>query len=172
LKWVICAVLVGVVIYALWRSRGELLGFLQRLREFFARLFGGAPAAADEPAGVQGESEPGPRPFSEYPDPFATGDADRYSPDELVSYSFEALEAWAREQGWPREPDQTPHEFAQQLGSRVEALSSDARRLADLYCRVAYAPDTVPRKSAAGLRELWHKLEPPRRAVFEAPAST
>ena len=90
--------------------------------------------------------------------PFLTGAADRYSADELVSYSFQALEAWARERGWPREPDQTPHEFAQQLGTHAGSLSKDVRRLADLYCRVAYAPGTLPPKSVAPLRDLWHHL--------------
>jgi len=165
-------VLLAVVIYALWRSRAEWPGLLERLREFWRRLFGGKPGAADETASAsEGSDGPGLPRFSYYPDPFATGDAGRYSPDELVSYSFDALEAWARDQGWPREPDQTPHEFAYQLGARVESLSEDVRRLADLYCRVAYAPDTVPRKSVTALRDLWYKLEPPRRTSFETPTS-
>ena len=84
--------------------------------------------------------------------------ADRCSPDELVRYSFEALEAWGREHGWARGPEQTPHEFAHEIGTRVHALSTDVRRLADLYCRVAYAGHTLPARSVAPLKELWREL--------------
>ena len=69
-----------------------------------------------------------------------------------------ALEAWGREHACPREPDQTPHEFAHQIGTRVESLSQDVRRLADLYCRVAYSPGTLSRARAAPLQHLWRQL--------------
>ena len=84
--------------------------------------------------------------------------ADRCSADELVRYSFAALEAWAREHGWARGPEQTPHEFAHDLGTRVQSLSQDVRRLADLYCRVAYARESVASKSVAPLKQLWQEL--------------
>jgi len=97
--------------------------------------------------------------------------ADRCSADELVRFSFEALEAWAREHGWARGPDQTPHEFAHEIGTRVDSLSQDVRRLADLYCRVAYAPDTLPPRSVAPLKQLWQELrhrEPQWGHVFNS----
>jgi len=163
LKWIFYGVILLVVGYWLWRSRADLLAaarnFFQELRDFWRRLFGGRAGAADQAADSgEGPQTPTHRPFAAFPDPFASGMADRCSPDELVRYTFAALEAWAREHGWARGPDQTPHEFAQDLGTRVHALSQDVRRLADLYCRVAYARESVPRKSVAPLKQLWQEL--------------
>jgi hypothetical protein len=163
LKWIFYGLLLLAIVYWLWRSRAELLrafrDFLQGWREFWQRLFGRKTAAAEGPAGAETGPERAPaRPFSDFPDPFATGAADRLSPNELVRYSFEALEAWAREHGWARGPEQTPHEFAHDVGTRVHALAQDVRRLADLYCRVAYTEETLSRKRVAPLKHLWQEL--------------
>ena len=98
------------------------------------------------------------RPFADYTDPFASGMAERYSPAELVRYTFEAVEAWALEHGQPRQADQTPHEFARCLVSNFSSLGEDAGRLADLYCQAAYAPVTLPAASVARLSHLWQNL--------------
>ena len=71
--------------------------------------------------------------FADFADPFATGTASRYSAAQLVQYSFEALEAWAREHGCPRQPDQTAYEFAQHLAAHRQNLEQGARQLAALY---------------------------------------
>jgi hypothetical protein len=161
LKWAIYAVLACVIGYWLWRRRAEWLKALANLREgwrhFWQRLFGRKASVAAQAAAEEGPIAAPPRPFTDFPDPFGVG-AGRYSPDELVRHSFEAVEAWAREHGCPRSVEQTPHEFARQLGTRATALSQDIRRLADLYCRVAYAPGTLPRTSVAPLEHLWRKL--------------
>jgi hypothetical protein len=134
-------------------------GFLRGWRAFWQNLFGRGRKEADETAAAEdGPKQPVLRPLAAFADPFATGVADRYSPDELVQYSFEALEAWAREHGCVREPDQTPHEFARNVGAREESLAREARLLADLYCQVAYAPGTVPAASVERLRPLWEQL--------------
>jgi hypothetical protein len=98
------------------------------------------------------------RAFAEFPDPFATGAAGRHRPNDLVKYSFEAFEAWARERGCPRSPDQTPHELARNVGVHAASLARDARRLADLYCLVAYTPLSLPPESVEQLREFWQQL--------------
>jgi len=162
-RWVFYGALIVVAAIWLWRSRDRVLAALRQLlaewRAFWQRLFGSSKKEAEEPAHADdGLRQPLLPPFSAFTDPFATGAAARYSPDELVRYSFEALEAWAREQGWPREPEQTPHEFARLVGSRAGSLSRDTRRLADLYCWVAYAPGTLPSGRADSLRRLWHEM--------------
>ena len=161
LKLLLYAVILGLVGYWLWKSRAQVLAaiqqFLRELSEFWARLFGGRrhdDAVVDE----KGAETPPPRPFSDYADPFASGAAARHPPDAIVRYTFEAVEAWAREQGCPRHPDQTPQEFARQIGNHADALSAGAATLADLYCRIAYASARLSPQSIRPLEPFWQTL--------------
>jgi hypothetical protein len=163
LKWLFYLVLILGVAYFAWRSRAAiaqaLRDFLDALRAFWASLFG--PKGGPKQAGSEeaaSEVKAVPRPFAEYADPFAAGWAERWPPDELVRYSFAALEAWAREHGCPRGPEQTPHEFADNVGDRSKHLKSHCRKMADLYSRAAYASGTLPATSTASLREFWQQL--------------
>jgi len=163
LKWAFYGLLIVIGGYALWRSRKEVAGAFRRLlaawRAFWAWLFGRKTAGAEAAAAADAPPPAPPvRRLADFVDPFAAGTAGRLSPDELVRYSFEALEAWGRETGAPRHPDQTAHEFAQQVGILAEPLARDARLLADLYCRVAYAPGTLPRRSLRPLETFWRNL--------------
>jgi hypothetical protein len=156
LKWLLYAALIAAAAYWLWRSRHELAAALRRLleawRDFWSWLFGGK--RKEKAAAAEGQQQAALAPaqrFADFVDPFAVGTADRYRPDDLVRYSFEALEAWARENGLTREPDQTPYEFSRRVGAQVESLAGDLRTLADLYYTAAYARG---RLSAAGVRPL------------------
>jgi len=163
LKWLFYLAVIAGVAYGAWRSRAALAqalkDFLEAWRAFWASLFGGKQgpkeAAGEEAAG---EVKPAPRPFADYADPFAAGWAERWSPDELVRYSFAALEAWGREHGCPRGPEQTPYEFAENVGDRAKHLGRLCRKMADLYSRAAYAPGTLPATSVAPLRDFWQQL--------------
>lgn len=161
LHWLYNLAFIICVGYLIWRYRHEVLNalknFLQALRDFWAGLFGRTPAPPTVVA-APGPASPPPRPFADFPDPFATGDAARYDPRELVAYSFRALEAWSRERGCPRGEEQTPHEFAWQLGARQATLAADVRNLADLYCQAAYSTLPLTPNSVAGLQRLWLAL--------------
>ncbi len=161
-KWAFYGAVVLAAAYLLWRSRAEVLAaireFLAALRDFWNGLWGlkrpraSAVVAADIPI------EFPPAPFSTYADPFATGIAGRYSTEELVRYSFEAFEAWAREHGCPREIDTTPHELARDVAKRNAHITSDARNMAELYGLVAYAEGDLPANSSEQLRHLWQTM--------------
>jgi hypothetical protein len=149
-------------LYWLWKNWSRVVEgfrqFLQELRDLWARLFGGK--AKDAEAAPQ-EEKPAAVPeraFGDYVDPFAAGLAARYAPAELVRYTFEATEAWARENGCRRDPDQTPHEFAARLGRQAETLQTSAAALARLYCQAAYAPGTLAADGLVPLAELWRQL--------------
>ena len=164
LKWLYHVLFIVVVGYLVWRYRHAVLpalqNFLKALREFWEQLFGRRklPQTAAATATAAAATAPPPRPFTDFQDPFATGATGRYSPRQLVAYSFDALEAWSHERGWVRGAEQTPHEFAQQLGSREARLAADVRSLADLYCQAAYSPQPLSPESVAGLRRLWQIL--------------
>ncbi len=165
-KLILYAVVLGVIAYLAWKNWPQVVAAMRQLiadlRNLWASLFGGKKAvpAANAEAEETTKPPPPPRPFADYADPFASGAAARWTADQLVCYTFEALEAWARENGCRRQPDQTPHEFAYRVGGHVESLGEDSLLLAGLYSRVAYAPGTLPRESAAPLERLWTRLRP------------
>ena len=97
-------------------------------------------------------------PFLAFSNPFADGTADGRSPEELVRYSFEALEAWAGDRDAPRQPDETPLEFAARLGDQFVWLRPDSRRLALLVARMAYAEGNLPADSRSTLEHFWERL--------------
>lgn len=160
LKWTIWIVLLAVVIYWLWTRSERVREFFRQLAAMWAELLAWLSGKRRPAEGDTAETpaETGHRPFSAYPDPFLTGHADEWPIERLVRYSFEALEAWARENGCPRRPEQTPHEFAEQIAAQVPSLAREARRLAGLYSRVAYARGRLPAANVELLRTFWHNI--------------
>jgi hypothetical protein len=176
LKWIVFALIVIVVIVMLLRSGlGFLANFMQwakdlldALRNFWANLFGrrGKEKARvgeddDLPAG------PPRRPFSAFANPFATGEAAGMSPQELLRYTFEALQAWAWERDLGRQQGETPLEFANRLAEEFPAFGVEVRRLAYLYARAVYARGELPAGMPDEVRQFWEKLE----IVAEQPLS-
>ena len=172
-KLLLYALLIALAIWWLRRHWAAVLAaiqdFLAGWRQFWASLFGRKREKAE--AAQQGPSpaQPALPRFADFVDPFLAGTADQQSPAELVNYTFLALEAWAREHGCARQPDQTPHEFAWSVGQRAPDFVEHARRLADLYCRVAYAPGTLGPASVEHLRQFWQNI-PQEAAAMQSPA--
>jgi hypothetical protein len=162
LKLIFYAALIVAGFWVYRKYKDELLaGFrdlFKDLRAFWDRLFGRKAPVAAEAEAAPVSAGPTYRPFAAYPDPFASGKAGRYTPEQLVKYSFEAFEAWAREHGCPRHPEQTPHEFAQAIGAKNATVSRPARALAELYSRLAYASGPLPSSSIDHLKQLWTAL--------------
>jgi Domain of unknown function (DUF4129) len=157
-KWLIYAAIAVAVAFLLIRHWSR---FIEMLAKFWADLlaaFGGR--RGDE---RDASAEPGAAPlpvvrFAAFENPFFSGAAGRMPPAQLVRYTFEALEAWARERVVARPPEQTPLEFAQELGRRDPALAKDVTSTAELYVRVAYARKNPSRESVAVLERLWRRM--------------
>jgi len=157
-KWLIYAAIAVAVAFLLIRHWSR---FVEMLAKFWADLlaaFGGR--RGDE---RDASAEPGAAPlpvvrFAAFENPFFSGAAGRMPPAQLVRYTFEALEAWARERVVARPPEQTPLEFAQELGRRDPALAKDVTSTAELYVRVAYARKNPSRESVAVLERLWRRM--------------
>jgi hypothetical protein len=137
-----------------WRHIDDIVNWLASLLAGWRSVFAGQ---KEKPAAPEAQIRL--KSFAEYADPFATGLADRYSPEELVRYSFEALEAWGRDNGIPRDPDQTVHEFSRAVAAIADYLAGSARQLADLYSRAAYAPGTLPPNTVDQLRDFWQTID-------------
>jgi hypothetical protein len=167
LKWLYNLIFLAIVAYLVWRNREQVLealrNFWAAIRAFWENLFGIRRAEPAEDEAVTVAAAP-PRPFADFPDPFTTGDAQRWSPRELVAYSFQALEAWGREHGCQRGLEQTPHEFAGCLADCETPLGLEATQLADLYCCAAYSSGTLPRDRVGRLQTLWQLLRARRAA--------
>ena len=152
-----------LVLYWSWRFRDELLAWLQSLFSGFSWGRSEKEHKAATAAPIRHRS------FTQFRDPFATGLAARHSPEELVRYSFEAFEAWGRDNGWPRREDQTPNEFARTAGGRVEHFAAPSKALADLYNRLAYAPGSLPPTALEQVRAFWqaipHTIQAPAKIV-------
>lgn len=159
LYWLLFLAIVGYFVWRYWpQVLAAITGFIQAIREFLERLFGGRGAAEGDEEASDAESAPPPRPFTDYADPFTTGAASNYTPQQLVAYTFEAVEAWAREHGCERGTEQTPHEFAGRVAASAALVGAEARTLADLYCMEAYSQDSLSRASVQRLERLWQVL--------------
>lgn len=158
-KWMIYGVMGAAAIFVAIRHWSRLVAILAQLWADFLSLFGFGPGsavggAADE-QGTMGTER---LPFSAYEDPFTTGAARQMTPAELVVYTFEALEAWGREQVIERPPEQTPLEFAQELGRRQPAASKDFSATAELYVQVAYARKNPPKEGVEIIERMWRRM--------------
>jgi hypothetical protein len=149
---IVAAVLAGryrAEILAAWRK------LLAELRDLWAKWFGKPEAQRDEQPAAPVQR---PRRFADFADPFAGGQASRMSPAELVRYTFQALEAWGRDNGCTRTEGQTALEYAAAIGQLDQELAREAQHLAELYSRLAYAPPAAIRTTFEPLRSLWRKL--------------
>lgn len=169
LKWVVFTVLVLAMAFYLFRNGVKYLAnfsqwarrLLAALDAFWQRLFGwlSRQSAAPELAEKHEMRPTPPVPFTSFANPFRSGSAAQQSPEELVRYSFEALEAWAREHDLERHPEETAGEFTRRLGGSTPALESEVKQLAGLYARAAYARGRLPDSSLSSLEKFWERLE-------------
>ena len=158
-KWIIYGLLAIAGVVLIIRYWSQLVDLLAKLWVEFLSLFGRKPNPSNSLAtDDEGDDSLPKRPFASFVNPFATGAADRMTSPQLISYTFDALEAWSREQDIERHPEQTPLEFADELGRRVPALANDAAQMAQLYVQIAYARNVPAKERLEVLSRLWRRL--------------
>jgi hypothetical protein len=166
LKWIVFAVLAIIVLFVVFRHGLQFLSnfmpwaknLLAAIDAWLKGLFGRREKEVEvrevvAPAAVESRV-----PFAAFTNPFADGTADGRSPEELVRYSFEALEAWAGDRDAARRADETPIEFANRLGELFRWLRPNARNLALLVARMAYAGGNLPATARQTLDEFWDRI--------------
>ncbi|GAB4130185.1 DUF4129 domain-containing protein [Thermopirellula anaerolimosa] len=142
LRLLIALAFVVAAAWLAWRYRHEVREVLrqwcEQLMRLMESLFGRRKAAGgnDSAAGPALSQSP---PFSRFQDPFASGMAARQAPVWLVVYSFDALQAWGEQMGMPRDPDETPKEYARRLRASGLRGPNAFDRLSELYNLAAYA---------------------------------
>lgn len=167
LKWVMFAVVALIVLFVVFRHGLQFLAnfmpwaknLLASIDAWLKSLFG----RRERPVGEASEAnntvlKEQHVPFTAFSNPFADGTESGRSVEELVRYSFQALEAWAADREQPRHADETPIEFAQRLGQEFDWLHADARRLAILVARMAYSPERLPKEARQTLDTFWDRL--------------
>jgi Domain of unknown function (DUF4129) len=171
LKWVVFAVLALVVLFLVFRHGLKFLAnftqwardLLASLRKFWEGLFGGA--KKDKTSGRESEDEgeviEEALPFSAYRNPFDDGTATQRSQQELLRYTFAALEAWARDRDVARLPHETALEFATRLSKEAPGFADALRRFIGLYVRAEYARGGLPGNVEDVVRQFWDQLETP-----------
>ena len=167
--------IVGVIIVVLGLIRYGR-EFLEVLRLLLMALLGGLGFGSGkrrekDEADETEKPAPPPRPFSAYPNPFNAGLDKQLTPDDLVLYSFEALEAWAYEHELARSQHETPMEFASRIGEARGDLGPEAARMVGylgmiVYGRQGFGPEVLP-----PLRRFWQALESSQGAVLAGPST-
>jgi hypothetical protein len=158
-KVLVFASIAIVLIYCAIRYRHEFLAafrqLLTELANFWRSLFGGKRAKSEAQLAAPVEQH---RRFSELANPFRRGGSNQ-NPRELVQTTFAAMEAWARDHGYPREKEQTAFEFAEALSMRVGDLAKESKWLADCYSRAAYSSEDVSNQAVTSLATVWQRME-------------
>jgi hypothetical protein len=166
LKWIIFAVIAFLVI------AGIVLGVLRYLspftewarnlldaiRNWWANLFGGARSVSEKSVEKRASGPVRPPPFSVFSNPFEDGTASGRDPQELIRYTFAALDSWAWDRGHGREAMETPLEFASRLGIEFIELNESFRRFASLYVRSEYSEAPLPSDALKQLESFWDEL--------------
>ncbi len=148
----------------LYRYRVVILSMFQSIwtaiRNFVAMLLGLFRSSATLlPAGSKTREV---RPFKLFKNPFLTGGDRVWSAEQLIVYSYEALQSWAVEQEAPRGSPQTPREFCRQLGVEMPEAATALEQLAFLYGHVAYGASVPNNFNREQLRSLWNLMSSPR----------
>ncbi len=158
-KWIIYGLLTLTLLYLLWRYRKiikqTLVALWQAICKFFRDLWEALKRPPRPEALTPKKEGPPKRRFAEYSNPFNTGQANAMSTEDLVAYTFEALQCWAGEHKHPRAHGETPYEFANRLAVKEPMLSEDARQVAWFYTRLAYAQQAPPESVIQNARQLW-----------------
>ena len=160
---------IGLIVLAvvLWMFRDELA-------KLWNELFGTKEEKDEKQTKSQEKSKPTKplTPFSNYQNPFAGGMAAKSRPTQTIQYTFNAFEAWSRDHGIPRGPDQTPHEFARKLlnlfsldgnsdvnKTNAQEISIEAKKLADLHGECLYSGLAIDASIIVNLKRIWQLMD-------------
>ena len=164
--------LAGAIIIIWWviRQRDLILqiarSVLAALAQFFRDLFQ-LGSRVKRTTVKREERTPRQRPFAAYLSPFLTGKDKSWTAEQLILYSYEALQAWAMEQGIQSQPQQTAREFCLRLGETFPDAAAELNRLSFLYGHAAYGNAVPAGCDLEPVRKLWHYLsEPEKRKGF------
>lgn len=145
LKWLIFLGLFAFIAIFIFRNLDAIMAwwdslFAEEDRETTSQL----------PSAKKAKPETPPRPFSSFRNP--VGDPD---PRKVVVVTFQALEAWCREQGVERSPDETPSEFVRRVAVQFPSLGQSAIQVVDAYNRIVYGRAAAAKDDVEAASSVW-----------------
>ena len=156
-------ILAGVVLAGWWAVRRRdliflvLRSFISTLLQFFAELFQFG-LLMKKSTVIQKDNAAPQRPFNAYINPFLAGKDKLWTSEQLIFYSYEALQAWACERGITLRPEQTAREFCLLLSQAFPDTALELIELSVLYGYAAYGVAMPGECSLEPVDRLWKKL--------------
>jgi hypothetical protein len=160
----VALLVLGVLFGGWWlfRCRYLLLEIVRSLAsaviDFFRKLLDLTPAWRPAKPRQPEQARANPRPLAEYKNPFYAGHEHTRAPAEIIIYTYDAVRAWAREQGVELHPEQTAREFCHEMAARSPELAAEYRQLSFLYAHAAYGRRLPASCDMEPLKELWRQL--------------
>lgn len=157
--WVVIALVIASWVF---RHRQTLLAMLRSIiaaiREFLRKLLDLVPARKPARSSAPEFVRPRHSSFSEYKNPFFATGEQAWPPEQIMIYTYEAVQAWAREQGTTVRPELTAREFCRDLSGQHPDLASHFNHLARLYAYAAYGKRLPPGSDLEPIKELWRRM--------------
>jgi Domain of unknown function (DUF4129) len=146
LRWLIMLGLMTIIAFYVWKNYEALL-------EWWRSLFGLPPSTAvhgNEDV-IDSMKEPPPRSFSSFENPVGREN----DPRRAVVITFQAFEAWSREQGWRRIKDETPSEFLKRISVAIPQAAEPAGQIVDAYNRIVYGRGNASSADIRAVNLIW-----------------
>ncbi|MDG2223288.1 MAG: DUF4129 domain-containing protein [Rubripirellula sp.] len=147
-KILIFFILAGIIAVFLWLHRELIAAWWQSLFEGTER-----PQPVATETEEMSPSAPA-RPFASFRNPIGTESDLR----QIIVITFQAFEAWTREQGTARERDETPAEFIRRVAKANPRMSSSAPQVVDAYNRIAYGRGRATRQDVQAAEKVWRLM--------------
>ena len=150
------------LLFAWWLARHLQLilqairAFIQAVKALLAGRSGTAGARKPKPLLAPGAAPI--RPFANYQNPFATGAGRAWPPEQVIVYTYEAVQAWARERGIEFPPQQTAREFCADLGAKHPEIGYELGRLTVYYAYAAYGTHLPANYDVEPVKEIWRHI--------------
>lgn len=157
--WIIAVLVIGGWLIRhrrllLEMARSIIVAITEFFRKFLALAPYRKPAKKTELAPVLAKFNS----FAEYKNPFFAAEDYAWPPEQIIIYSYEAVQVWAKEQGAAAHPEETAREFCGRLGEHYPELNSHLSQLARLYAHAAYGTKLPPASDFEPIQELWRLL--------------
>lgn len=148
-KWIVFLVLAGIVGVFVWMHR-ELIA------AWWERLFAGSETNPQTEPEIEEIIASAPRrPFASFRNPVGNEADSR----KVVVITFQAFEAWTREQGTSRSKDETPAEFLRRFSKVAPNVSPAASQVVDAYNRIVYGRGRATEKDVQAADLVWREMK-------------